>query len=329
VGSQYLWDNDPPEPWIPLCFELAIPVNRFFVSETISKNCLAFFYTNEDDSEAGGRPVIYTDNLNQPYLKRTINESLINFRVTPSNPKGWRSGSFMLIDSIPAGSYIWFGCFAEFYWFCRFDYGAKCYLDSYWGITDYVPSVYPIWNANHYYDFKLSMYFTYSSSQNYVRTITQGVTLTDSRKLIENHKRTVTQTAGVDSLLLRYKGFVLKLQETVKGIDSNYSLVLFLRSLHETVKNTDTIKRLKTILRKLHDTAVVGSVVKNGRTYFTKITDTVYATGSVFRGLILFVRIITGVFVRDYLLNRFLKAKAELVLKSCATREIVLESRIN
>jgi len=45
--------------------------------------------------------------------------------------------------------------------------------------------------------------------------------------------------------------------------------------------------------------------------------------------LLLFVRIITGLFVRDYILKRFLIAREELVLKSCITREIILESKIN
>jgi len=46
------------------------------------------------------------------------------------------------------------------------------------------------------------------------------------------------------------------------------------------------------------------------------------------RGLTIAVRIITGLFVRDYLLGRFLKARQELILKSAISREIELDSRI-
>ena len=76
------------------------------------------------------------------------------------------------------------------------------------------------------------------------------------------------------------------------------------------------------------DIAENESEVKGGFAYFSKIADTVHAAGSVFRGLTIFVRIITTSFVRDYLLRRFLVAREELVLKSCITRDITLDSKI-
>jgi hypothetical protein len=45
--------------------------------------------------------------------------------------------------------------------------------------------------------------------------------------------------------------------------------------------------------------------------------------------LFMAVRIATTLFVRDFLLRRFLKAKPELVIKSCISREIIIESKIN
>jgi hypothetical protein len=85
---------------------------------------------------------------------------------------------------------------------------------------------------------------------------------------------------------------------------------------------------LRTFIRGLVDVAGVESEVKAGWVQLRKITDTVQAAGLVFRGLLLFVRIATGAFVRDYLLSRFLKAKSEITLKSCVTKEITLESKI-
>jgi len=57
-------------------------------------------------------------------------------------------------------------------------------------------------------------------------------------------------------------------------------------------------------------------------------SDTVQAEGKANRGLLLFVKIVTQVFIRDYLLRRFLAAREELVLKSCITRDMVLDSKI-
>jgi hypothetical protein len=112
------------------------------------------------------------------------------------------------------------------------------------------------------------MYFTYTSGQNYLRTITQGVSLTDSRNLSADYKRSLTQIAKVESEIRPF------------------------------------------------------------RILLARIADTVHAAGNVFRGLLLQVRIVTGVFVRDYLLGRFLKAREELILKSAISREIELESKI-
>jgi hypothetical protein len=169
VGSQNKWVQEEGEDPVSLMFELCIPVNRFLVPETINGTCTAYAYTNEDDSEAGGRPVIYSDNGNKPLARKSRQEGLIDLRVTGSKPKGWRSTAFSSNGSITSGSYIWFGVFAEYYWFPRFDYGARCYTDWWWdyGIDDaIIPDEYPLYNANYYEDIKLSMYFTYTSAQN-------------------------------------------------------------------------------------------------------------------------------------------------------------------
>jgi hypothetical protein len=79
----------------------------------------------------------------------------------------------------------------------------------------------------------------------------------------------------------------------------------------------------------LFDNLLTNGEARAGHIQFTKISDVVHAAGTVFKGLILFVRIVTGVFIRDYLLRRFLKSKSELVLKSCVVREIVLDSKVN
>ena len=308
VGSQYLWYADPPEPWAPLMYEGAIPVNRFLVSENINGLCTAYFYTNDDEDEAGGRPVIYSDNGNVPQTRMSMEEGFADFSVNGSNPKGWRSATFKSNGTISSGSYIWFGCFADFFWFPRFDYGAKIYGDDWWSKGSGIPNTYPLYNANWYGDFKLSMYFDYSSAQSYIRILTQGVSLLDNSKHTAEYKRNMA--------------------EAVQTLDYNtYSFLVF-RSLQETVTVTETMKHLGAFFRGLFDHAKIESKVKPGRFYFLTLTDTVQAVGVVFRGLLLFVRIATGLFVKDYILRRFLIAKEELVLKSCITREIILESKI-
>jgi hypothetical protein len=129
VGSQTQWEQEPGEGLVPLIFELCIPVNKFLVSETINGLCTAYAYTQWDDGEAGGRPVIYSDNGDKPQNNRTTQEGLFDFRVQSGKPAGWRSTTFRSDGSIAAGSNIWFGVFTEYYWLPRFDYGVRCFTN--------------------------------------------------------------------------------------------------------------------------------------------------------------------------------------------------------
>jgi hypothetical protein len=257
VGSQYLWDADPPEPWVPLMFELSMPVNRFLVPETINGTCTAYAYTNEDDYEAGGRPVLYSDNGNKPQIRKSKQEGFIDFRVTVSKPKGWRSAAFSSNGSIASGSYIWFGVFAEYFWFPRFDYGTRCYVDWWWdyGMEEtIIPDEYPLYNANYYEDFKLSMYFTYSSAQNYTRTLTQGVKLTDARKLTGNYKRAMSMNTNSITLLGHASNYYRKHINAVSVSDTVNRFRGFFRSVAEYISATELLNYCRDFLRTIGNT---------------------------------------------------------------------------
>ncbi len=408
VGSQNKWEIYEGEPPEPLMFELSIPVNRFLVPETINGLCTAYAYVNQDDGEAGGRPVFYSDNGNVPLTRKSTEEGFIDLRVNSGKPIGWRSAAFKSNGSIASGSYIWFGVFCEYYWLPRFDWGAKCYADM-WDAYDSIPNTYPITKWTEIYDFKLSMYFEYTSAQNYVRTLTQGVRLTDSRKLSERFNRTMTQkllitdnrkqaagykrssiqTAKVNSSVSKFETFFrkcvftasgsmtigrsplflrgvienikiamekresrtitrkcfedvkinseskrihnifLKLYDSLNGFDLQTVNLIILRSVNENLSLTEQFRNSRAFIRSLIECAANIAETKHEAEYYREQTDVVQAVGNVFRGLLLFIRIVTEVFIRDYLIRRFLAAREELVLKSCITREIKLESKIN
>jgi hypothetical protein len=372
-------------------FELCIPVNRFLVPETINGECSAYFYVNEDDPEAGGRPIIYSDNNNLPLNRKSMQENFVEMRVNSSKPKGWRSATFKSNGSIASNTYIWFGLYCENYWMPRFDWGSRCYSNWWYEWCDWgvIPNKYPDYSFQWYDDFRLSMYFTYTSAQNYVRTLTQGVKLTDNKKLTGNYKRSATQAVKVNSALKRFETFIRKCAMSVNNTMNIRSLPLFLRKVTEQIKVTmsknekmslarkcidDVIvnsntKRIHNVIRNIQgglkildtqlfsvlfvrsvdDTAMatgyfrhLGSFIRgllvtagssaeteHTAVYKRKQTDIVQADGAVYRGLLLFVRIVTQVFIRDYLLWRFLKAREELFLKSVICREITLESKID
>jgi hypothetical protein len=214
VGSQYLFlyneeeveEYGEEEEWYEYFIEYAIGVNRFLVSDLLNGSATAYVYVYNDDYYGVCKPVLYSDNGNTPLSRRSANEGNFDIVVKNGKPQGWRSISFQTNTSIASGTYLWFGLFCE--WFApRFDYGAKYYGRGYDHLGYNIPNTYPLSNPNNYLDYKLSMYFTYGPAQNYVRTVTQGVRLSDTKKLTGNYKRNLTQTAGVTSLLKRIGNF--------------------------------------------------------------------------------------------------------------------------
>jgi cell fate (sporulation/competence/biofilm development) regulator YlbF (YheA/YmcA/DUF963 family) len=331
VGSQYRWRPEPGDPLQQLMFEGEIPVNRFLVADTINGTCTAYMYSYIDNyGENGGYPVLYSDNGDKPQTIRTLNSLFADFTVKSGKPAGWRSSTFMTISAISSGTYIWFGVFVDFFWETRFDYGAKCYRDKWYEVGNSIPSTYPIFNVNWYENLILSMYFSYNAAgQNYKRTLTQGVTLSDNRIITGNYKRITTQTVQADTTAKKQISIFKRIQETLKGFDQNTFSFFRLSKIQEAINITDNISHLKTIIRRLLDTAGVEGEAKAGRVFFRSLADTVHAVGILFRGMVLFTRIVTRVFVTDYLISRFLKSKTEIALKSCVTREISIESKIN
>jgi len=104
---------------------------------------------------------------------------------------------------------------------------------------------------------------------------------------------------------------------------------LIIRSVTDTAIVSHATSHWGAFIRELLDIGGTIAETTHEAEYHRYQVDMVQAEGKVFRGLLLFVRIVTQVFIRDYLLGRFLKAKQELILKSCVSREIKLESRID
>ena len=486
VGSQYQYLDYGY--YSPLCMECTMAVNRFYVSETVSGLCTAYIYASDDVydyGEAGGMAVIFNESNNKPYSRLSTQENFINFDVNGSNPRGWRSGTFRSNGNIVGGSNIWFGVAPQFFWWPRFDYGSRTVIGD-WDPWENLPATFPgsTWED----DYKLSMYFTYTSAQNYVRTLTQGVNLTDTPSLKADYKKSLAQTAGVNSLLGRFEGFyrncvmtvhntvnvgrfpdffrtiaetinaktgisenrslarecadnvnagtetnrihdairkaeesgsvndvtgkfqdfyrnckttvsvnaildritalyrkceitahnfmtVVRLpdfyrtvteiikatslkcenlaysrkcedgidissqssrilfvfrtaQDIVSGSDGNSYSILFLRSVTEYATVSQINSRLGIFFRGLAVNAGSVAETTHKAEYYRFHADTVKAAGVALRSLLLFVRLVSKVFVRDYLLGRFLKAREEIVLKSAVCREIILDSEI-
>jgi len=427
IGAHYgFYDEDYEEPywddeegeWVepdniffPFIIESSVALNRFTITQDLLGNVTAYVYlflhpsrdmwgknymSNENDTL---QPCLYKDVNNIPVNKISSNEGYFDDEVNTTNkPPGWRTAQFSTNQTINAGDNIWFGINCRIFQ-PRFDYGAKCYVcwdDDY----DYrfyhpPPDICPVWNnwSEQPYleslDIIISTYFNYTPMQHYVRTLTQGIKLLDSRSIIGNYKRNVTDDTAVHSVLGIFGTFFRKCAMTVYSAMTLVRLPFFFRNVIEQVpiashfslfcsmlrKCIDDVMintitgRIHHALRKVHDLMNVldrqsysvllirsvadnitisqqnthwGDFVRNllvnaesvaetsqKSEYYRYQNDKVQAVTVIVRGLLLFVRIVSGVFIRDYLLRRFLVAKDELKIKSCICRDLFIESRID
>jgi len=153
-----------------------------------------------------------------------------------------------------------------------------------------------------------------------VNTLTANI-----RHLVRNCAGTVT----VNGVMKREQGFFSVIHEVLTGTDRTAFPVVFTRSINETKGVTDEIRQWGDYIRGLYTEA--GSLAETTHTgeYYRSNSETVKAEGLAFRHLLIFIRILTVSFVRDYIIRRFLVAREEIVLKSCVTRDLVLESKVN
>jgi len=401
--------------------------------------CTAHIYmTHRFGGNGDFTPLLFDDVNQKPRFRRSRNEEVMNGAMWYRGPNNeylihqphWRSAQFYVKDSVEGGSAIWFGGYGDPFT-PRFDYGGILYKnwpevfwvteteeyyyedEEVWYETEgefyYLPD-FPVDGHERVYNFIYSWYFDYESQQkNYVRTITQGVGLTDRRRCAGNYRRSVTETAGVKTVLgklglfcrkcfetanavthisrfpvfvrncvmsvyvstqlIRWRSFLRIITEQIQAVlnkterrsifrtcadavqASTTSVKTFLthfRNIRDGLRTVDTQAVTMVYMRSVPDTARVKDIsshlgaffrglsvaagsfaeTAHGAEYFRLNSDAVNAGGEVSRGLLFFVRIVTRLFVRDYLVGRFLKARKDLVLKSKIIREIEFDSRI-
>jgi hypothetical protein len=163
----------------------------------------------------------------------------------------------------------------------------------------------------------------------FIRNVTENIKVTTA-----NYESRVLSRKFIDGVetstdTKRTHGAIRNLQDFLTGADNQKFNVLLLRSISDGVNISLHSRHLGAFFSGLRVFAGNMAETRHKAEYYRFTADSVHAAGVVFRGLLLFVKIITGAFVRDYLLSRFLKARQELVLKSAISREIYLDSRID
>ena len=162
-----------------------------------------------------------------------------------------------------------------------------------------------------------------------IRTIAEEITIKLSHKVLRFIKRDCKNVVDIQSVNKRSQGFIFTISESIKSSDNYYFPVLFVRSPVENMSVSDTFRHIGDFIRELKIIADNHAETTHKGEFYRFNKDTLQAAGVLLRSLSLFVRIVSIIFMRDYLIGRFLRAREELKLKSLLCREIILESKID
>jgi len=348
VGSQQYWFDEWNEgDYVLLELWESLATNRFTLPETLSGRATAYVYAGLPVGWGRLKPVLYADEGGIPTRRLSANEGGINFQVNANNPAGWRSAGFDVTEPVAGGSNIWLALFCDTF-FPRFDFGQKCYWHHWWWIGNEILDVYPMFAPEYYYDFKLSMYFTYTVPRNYQRTLTQGVTLGDRRKpMLDYRRRTIlavrletwngrfanlfyrtTQGVGVKTRNGNIANYVKRVDNYANVNDNKYIVMFALRLLMATIKITETILNKTVFLRVLVECSKIYCQVILGWIYIRKLMEHIQAYASTRRKLTSIIKIISKILPHGSPLGRLFKLRSEIVLKSKIIVKIIIDSKI-
>jgi hypothetical protein len=324
----------------PVGMSYQFGVNRFLAPEKIKGACSAYFYCYDTGMGIGDySPRVFDSASNKPGAVRSKNEQIMRTKLWEynaaqdgnvwGNPQ-WKTVSFEINGQIEAGSDVWFGGYGWGVW-TKYDYGGEYYRNSpevvitkeeeelydeetgewYWTEQEDYELPDFIHNGKEKLDnYILSWYFAFeSSSFNYARTLTQGVKLTDARKLTAAYKKT--------------------LLTVLKTGDTNMPLMTLARKIAERASALDGAGHLGGYFRGLFIDALSIAETSHLSAYCRKQEDTAHAGAIPLRSLFMAIRLATVCFARDFILKRFLKSNEDIVLKSPVCRGIEIESRIH
>jgi hypothetical protein len=141
-------------------------------------------------------------------------------------------------------------------------------------------------------------------------------------------KRGTADTAGIGSMTGGAVLFFRILFGLADGGDSTGGLVTRIRRIQDTEPIGDDTGHTADYLRGLFvDAGSIAGTTHRGE-YHRVQQDTAYSEALPLRHLFIFLRLLTGAYIRDYIIGRFLKSKEELIVKSPVCREITLDSTL-
>jgi hypothetical protein len=149
----------------------------------------------------------------------------------------------------------------------------------------------------------------------------------DQRKF--SARRGIVDEAGTGDSTARERGFIRTLAAAVTTGGYAGKVITLLRGIREEVSAWGEAGHLGDYLRGLYTEAGNMAETRHEGEYYRAVEDTAGNTAVPLRHLFIFIRLLTGAYIRDYIIGRFLKSKEELIIKSHVCREIILESTLH
>jgi hypothetical protein len=138
--------------------------------------------------------------------------------------------------------------------------------------------------------------------------------------------RGITDTTGIGSVMGGMVRFFRVLFGRAGSGDSAGSFITRMRVIQDRAAVGDETGHTADYLRGLFIEAGAMAETTHRGEYYRIQQDTVHSEAVSLRHLFIFIRLLTGAYIRDYIIGRFLRSRDELMLKSAVVREI--ESRI-
>jgi hypothetical protein len=161
------------------------------------------------------------------------------------------------------------------------------------------------------------------------RNIQEQVSLSLEKWAIQQLHRIFAENVTGESGMAKKQSLIRKVEDVISGMDNQEFSVMFYRSITDTTIVTQANSGIRGFIREVKSTAGNFDSMEHGAGFYRYPIDTVDVESSLLRKLDVFVRIAIQVIAHEFFLGRFLKSKTEIVLKSCITRELTIESKIN
>jgi hypothetical protein len=160
-------------------------------------------------------------------------------------------------------------------------------------------------------------------------SIKEQVSLTFEKWQLQQFMRKCADGVAVESGVTRTHSIIRKVEELLSGVDDQEITLLYYRSVTDTAIVTQANRGIKGFIREVKTTVENFDGIEHGACFYRYPTDIVNVESSLFRKLDVIVRIAIQLIAHESFLGRFLRAKSEIILKSCVTRELTIESKIS